>query len=86
MGHPPGTKREAQIAFLADSLGARGLVSPRRSRDICYEERAKPVHFIIRQDCYIQCTCAYKGPALHGKCPKCGTERIHPRLLARLWV
>ena len=34
-------KREARINFLADSLAGRGRVSPRRSRDICEQERAK---------------------------------------------
>jgi hypothetical protein len=47
-----------------------------RPRDICEEERKKEDCYIIRQDYYIQCTCRYKGPALHGKCPKCGTDRL----------
>jgi hypothetical protein len=67
---------EPQRNFPADSLAGRGLISPRRSRDICEQERKKKVHFIIRQDYYIECTCRYKGPALHGKCPKCGTDRL----------
>jgi hypothetical protein len=68
---------DAQVRFLADSLGARGAVSPRRSRDICSEERVKPAHYIIRRDFYIECTCGYKGPALRGACPKCGTDTVH---------
>ena len=72
--------QDAQVNFLADSLAGRGLVSPRRSRDICGAERAKPLHYIVRQDYYIQCTCNYKGPASYGKCPKCGTDKIHPEL------
>ncbi len=75
---------EAQVNFLADSLAGRGRVSPRRSRDICSAERAKPVHYIVRQDYYIECTCKYKGPALFGKCPRCGTDSIHPKLLLAL--
>ncbi len=67
---------EPQRNFLADSLAGRGLISPRRSRDICEQERKKKVHLIIRQDYYIECTCRYKGPALHGSCPKCGTDRL----------
>jgi hypothetical protein len=67
---------EPQRNFLADSLAGRGLISPRRSRDICERERKTKVHYITRQDYYIQCTCLYKGPALHGKCPKCGTDRV----------
>lgn len=66
-------RAEPQRNFLADSLAGRGLISPRRSRDICEQERKKKVHYIIRQDYYIECTCHYKGPALHGRCPKCGT-------------
>jgi hypothetical protein len=64
---------EPQRNFLADSLAGLGAVRPRRSRDICQEERKKKLHYIVRQDYYIECTCRYKGPALHGKCPKCGT-------------
>lgn len=71
-------RREAQINFLADSLAGRGRVSPRRSRDICHRERNKKVNYIIRRECYIECTCRYKGPALHGKCPKCGAESLLP--------
>ena len=68
--------RNAQIGFLADSLGARGVVRPRRSRDICAEERKKVLHYIIRQDFYIECTCGYEGPARKGACPKCGTDTV----------
>ncbi len=71
---------ETQMNFLADSLAARGLVSPRRSRDICEQERNKKVNYIIRQDYYIECSCRYKGPALHGKCPKCGTDKLSANL------
>ena len=68
----------AQIGFLADSLAGLGRIRPRRSRDICAEERKreKKEHHIIRQDYYIECTCRYKGPALHGRCPKCGTGEV----------
>lgn len=37
----PKSRTEAQIAFLADSLAAAGDVSPRRSRQICREERRR---------------------------------------------
>lgn len=74
--HFPKT-RNAQIGFLADSLGARGKRSPRRSRDICVEERKNVVHWIIRREFYIECTCGYKGPALRGACPKCKTDMVH---------
>jgi hypothetical protein len=36
---PKGPK--AQISFLAESIAARGRVSPSRSRKICQEQRAK---------------------------------------------
>lgn len=39
-------------------------------------ELLERAHHIIRRDYYIECTCRYKGPALHGKCPKCGTDRL----------
>ena len=64
---------EAQITFLADSLAGYGRISPRRSRDICERERNKKVHQILREEFYIECSCGYKGPALHGACPK-----LHP--------
>ncbi len=67
---------ETQIGFLADSLAGVGWISARRSRDICERERNKKVNYIIRQDYYIECTCYYKGPALYGKCPKCGTDKL----------
>jgi hypothetical protein len=67
---------EPQRNFMADSLAGRGLISPRRSRDICERERKTKVNYIIRQDYYIECTCRYQGPANYGKCPKCGTDRL----------
>jgi hypothetical protein len=67
---------EPQRNFLADSLAGLGQISPRRSRDICLQEQKKELHYIIRQDYYIECTCRYKGPALHGRCPKCGTDTL----------
>ena len=71
-------RREAQINFLGDSLAARGSVSPRRSRDICEQERAKERaksrHKIIRKEFYIECSCGYKGPARDNACRECGAE------------
>jgi hypothetical protein len=71
-------RREPQINFLADSLAGRGWVRPRRSRDICAEERAKEdsksPHKIIRKEFYIECECGYKGPARDDACRKCGAE------------
>ncbi|MDA2914103.1 hypothetical protein MYX77_09125 [Acidobacteriia bacterium AH_259_A11_L15] len=65
-----------QMDFFADSLAGLGIISPRRSRDICAEGRKQEVHSIIRQDFYIECTCGYEGPAKFGACPKCGTKTI----------
>ena len=69
-------RRSAQIGFLADSLAARGRVSPRRSRDISARERTKKTHQIVRRDYYIECTCGYEGPARYGACPGCGTDTV----------
>jgi hypothetical protein len=69
-------RSKPQMNFLADSLAGCGEISPRRSRDICYEERAKDVppspHKIIRREFYVECTCGYKGPARDNACKKCG--------------
>jgi len=74
----PKKDREARIGFLADSLAARGVVTPRSSRDICAKERAKErrksAHKILRHEFYIECSCGYKGPALDNSCRKCGAE------------
>jgi hypothetical protein len=68
-------KWKKQFDFLADSLAAYGRVSPRRSRDICGEERAKvrtkSAYKIIRKEFYVECSCGYKGPALNDACRKC---------------
>lgn len=80
----PKKRTEAQTIFLAESLAARGDVSPRTSRDICAKERrreeAKSHHHIIRHDFYIECSCGYKGPARDNACRKCGAEIIRPIL------
>jgi hypothetical protein len=71
-------RREPRINFLADSLAARGWVRPRRSRDICANERAKQnsksPYRIIRKEFYVECECGYKGPAHDDACRKCGAE------------
>ena len=68
----------AQLDYLADSLGALGGVSTRRSRDVCGIERAKarrlPQFQIIRHEYYVECSCGYKGPARNNACRKCGAE------------
>lgn len=76
----PKRNRQARINFLADSLAARGAVTPRTSRDICARERAKDRarqrHNILRREFYIECSCGYQGPAYKGKCP-----RRHPETM-----
>jgi hypothetical protein len=69
----PKRKSAAQINFLADSIAAHGMVTPRSSRDICERERAriKRVHRIIRYEFWIECSCGYKGRSLNHACPKC---------------
>jgi len=74
----PKRDSEAQTNFLAESLAARGTLTPRSSRDICARERAKQrarsPHKIIRHEYYIECECGYKGPARDNACRKCGAE------------
>ena len=79
----PKRKREAQINFLADSIGALGEVTPRSSRDICERERAriKRVHQIIRYEYWIECSCGYKGRSLNHACPKCEAQILLPGTL-----
>lgn len=76
----PKVRTKSQIHFLADSLGGCGLVKPRRSREICANERAKEQNVIVRRDFYIECTCGYAGPALNGACQKCGTLELSDEL------
>jgi hypothetical protein len=74
----PKRDKEARINFLADSLAARGIVTPRTSRDICARERArerhKSTHRILCHEFYVECSCGYKGPARNNACRKCGAE------------
>lgn len=74
-------RREPQQRFLADSLAGGGVVTPRRSRDICAQERAKRkhAHRIIRYEYYVECSCGYEGPARDRACRRCGAT-IPPRL------
>jgi hypothetical protein len=74
----PKKRPDRQIAFFADSLAARGSVSPRRSRDICEKERGrrKKAHYIVRCEFYVECSCSYKGPSLNNACRKCGAPIV----------
>jgi len=79
----PRVRTKSQIHFLADSLGADGVVTPRRSREICAIERKKVLHIIVRREFYIECTCGYNGPALNGACRECGTGELSEELRQR---
>lgn len=74
-------RRSAQIDFFAESLAAVGVVTPRRSRDICAQERAKErlaqlAHHIIRYEFYIECSCGYKGQSRDHACPDCAAKIV----------
>ncbi len=79
----PRVRSKSQIHFLADSLGAEGRVTYRRSREICAKERKKVRHKILRRDYYIACSCGYEGPALNDACQKCGTAEVSEELRQR---
>jgi hypothetical protein len=72
----PRQQREAQINFLADSIAAYGVVTPRSSRDICERERAriKKVHRILSYEFYIECSCGYTGYSRKHACPICEAQ------------
>jgi hypothetical protein len=74
----PKKRPDRQIAFFADSLAARGGVSPRRSRDICEKERGRRqrAHYIVRREFYVECSCGYTGPALNDGCRKCAAPIV----------
>lgn len=67
-------RKEPQINFMADSLAGLGSVSPRRSRDICQEQRdlINRTHRILRYEYYVECSCGYKGRSRDHSCPRCG--------------
>lgn len=67
-------RQTARINFLADSLAGWGLVTPRRSRDICAEERSADAqrHQILRYEYWIECSCGYKGRSQNHGCKRCG--------------
>lgn len=69
-------RRAAQINFFSDSSAGLDLVTPRRSRDICREERArtKRAHHIIRYEFHVECSCGYIGHSRDHACPQCGAE------------
>jgi hypothetical protein len=79
-------RRKAQIGFLADSLAGLGVVTPRRSRDICAEERTKnkQAHHIVRYEFHVECSCGYEGHSRDHACPRCGAVIPLPSALDTL--
>lgn len=76
-------RRKPLQRFLADSLAGVGVVTPRRSRDICAQERAKKAEsakapHILRYEFYVECSCGYKGHSKNHACPKCGAKIVFP--------
>jgi len=76
-------RRKPRIKFLAESIAGLGLVTPRRSRDICAEERAateeaQQAPYILRYEYYVECSCGYQGPSENHACRKCGAEIVFP--------
>jgi len=76
-------RQRARISFLADSVAGIGLVTPRRSRDICAKDRKErkvleQAHRILRYEFYIECSCDYKGKSRDHACPECGAEILFP--------
>jgi hypothetical protein len=79
----PRVRQKSQIEFLADSLGAGGVVTARRSREICAKARKKVQHVIVRREFYIECSCGYEGPTRGGACQMCGTAELSDELMRR---
>lgn len=67
-------RKKAQINFLADSIAGGGTVTPRRSRDICAQQRKADAqrHYILRYEYWIECSCGYRGQSQNHCCKKCG--------------
>jgi hypothetical protein len=84
-------RQKSRIKFLAESIAGVGVVTPRRSRDICSEDRAASkeaikAHHILRYEYYVECSCGYKGPAQDHACRKCGAKIVnHPLGLTELF-
>jgi hypothetical protein len=73
-------RRKPLQRFLADSLAGVGVVTPRRSRDICAQERVKRLntHRILRYEYYVECSCGYKGHSKKHACAECGAAILFP--------
>jgi hypothetical protein len=80
-------RKKARINFLADSIAGIGMVTPRRSRDICAEKRteAAQTHQILRYEFWVECSCGYKGRSENHGCKKCGAEVYLPNFGSELF-
>lgn len=68
-------RSKARINFLSASIAGGPRMTPRRSRDVCQENRSasqEAKHRIVRYEYYIVCTCTYEGPSHNHACPQCG--------------
>lgn len=67
-------RQKTKIEFLADSIAGGGRVTPRRSRDICAEERKRDAerHYILQYEYWIKCSCGYEGISNNHRCKECG--------------
>jgi hypothetical protein len=81
-GKFPRKSLKRKMHHFADSIAADVFLSPRRSRDICSEERKRVQNatMLLCREFYIECTCGYRGPARRGGCRRCGTYRLSPPL------
>lgn len=77
------TRAKPMQRFITDSAAAVGVVSARRSRDICAQERLarKHAHHILRCEFFIECSCGYQGHSRNLSCPDCGAEISFPEHL-----
>ena len=77
----PKRDSEAQTNFLAESLAARGTLTPRSSRDICARERAKErarhLTKLFAMSITSSANADIQGPARDNACRKCGAEIPH---------
>ena len=87
-GKFPKNNLEKKMRHLADSIAGDVLLSPRRSRDVCYEYRKRParerVGMLLRREFYVECTCGYRGQSDRGACARCGTRKASGPLLHQM--
>jgi hypothetical protein len=81
-GKFPRKNLKRKMHHFADSIAGDVFMSPRRSRDICSEERKRVQNatMLLCREFYIECTCGYRGPAKQRGCRRCGTQKLSPSL------